>query len=60
MYKTTVACKQKENKSIKAGRKLLQQLLTASMAGRKIDMQEILQHELSNLPLSLAKVHTVM
>ena len=41
---------------IKADRKLLQRLLTASMAGRQIKMDEVLQHELSSLPLSLARI----
>lgn len=53
---------QNENKVIKADRKLLQLLLTASLAGRKIDMHDILQHELSNahVPLSLAKMNGVL
>ena len=48
-----------ENKMrmIKADRRLLQQLLTASLAGRKVDLNEVLQHELSSIPLSLAKVN---
>ena len=50
MYQTTVPGKQNEQKVIKADRKLLQRLLTASMAGRQIKMDKILQHELSSLP----------
>ena len=57
MYQTKVQGKQDEQKVIKADRKLLQRLLTASMAGRQIKMDEVLQHELSSLPLSLAKIH---
>ena len=54
------AGKQNEKKTIKADRRLLQQLLTASLAGRKIDLNEVLQHELSSIPLSLAKVNGEM
>ena len=50
------AGKQNEKKTINADRRLLQQLLTASLAGRKIDLNKVLQHELSSIPLSLAKV----
>lgn len=57
MYKTTVTNKQNDKQTIKADRRLLQRLLTASLAGRKIDMQEILQHELSGIPLALAKMN---
>ena len=60
LYKTSVTNMQNENKVIKADRKLLQRLLTASLAGRKIDMHDILQHELSNVPLSLAKMNGVL
>ena len=57
LYQTTLPVKQSEQKVIKADRKLLQHLLTASMAGRKISMDKVLQHELSSLPLSLAKLN---
>ena len=57
LYKMTFAGKQNEKKTIKADRRLLQQLLTASLAGRKVDLNEVLQHELSSIPLSLAKVN---
>ena len=57
MYQTKVQGKQDEQKVIKAHQKLLQRLLTASMAGRQIKMDEVLQHELSSLPLSLAKIN---
>ena len=53
MYQTTVPGKQNEQKVIKADRRLLQRLLT----GRQIKMNEILQHELSSLPLSLARMN---
>ena len=57
LYKMTFAGKQNEKTTIKADRRLLQQLLTASLAGRKVDLNEVLQHELSSIPLSLAKVN---
>ena len=56
-YQTKVKGKQDEQKVIKADRKLLQRLLTASMAARQIKMDEVLQHELSSLPLSLARIN---
>ena len=58
LYKTTVVTKQKETKitCIKADRKLIQQLLNASAAGRKVKMQKVPPHELSQAPLSLAKI----
>ena len=57
LYKMTFAGKQNEKKTIKAERRLLQLLLTASLAGRKVDLNEVLQHKLSSIPLSLAKVN---
>ena len=53
LYKMTFAGKQNEQKKIKADRRLLQQLLTTSLAGRKIDLNKVL----SSIPLSLAKVN---
>ena len=60
LYKMTLAGKQNKKKTIKAGRRLLQQLLTASFAGRKVDLNEVLQHELSSIPVSLAKANDDM
>ena len=57
MYNATVKTTQNEKKVIKADRKLLQRLLTASLAGRRIDIHDILQHKLSNALLSLAKIN---
>ena len=56
LYDTPVTLKN-EKKVINADRKLLQHLLTASLAGRNIDMHDILKHELYNVYLSLAKVN---
>ena len=60
MYKTVVSQGTTEVKQIKADRKLLQQLFSASLSGRKIEMQNVLQHELSPLPLSLVSTDGTM
>ena len=54
LYKTTITNKRNEKKTLKADRKLIQQLFNASRAARKIQMQGILTHELSTVPPSLA------
>ena len=56
LYKTTVSTKQHEMKSVKADRKLIQRLLNAVTAGRPVEMDSIMKHELSTVPLSIAKV----
>ena len=56
MNKTTVSTKQREMQSVKAGRKLIQQLLSAVTAGRPVEMDSIMKHELSTVPLSIVKV----
>lgn len=43
--------------AVKADRNVLQRLLTASDAGRSIDMEKILQHELMPVPISLAAIN---
>ena len=55
LYKAKVITKRSEAKTIKADRKLIQKLLNASQAGRQVEMEEVLKHELSVLPLSLVK-----
>lgn len=52
---TAISTQQSTQKSIKADRKLLQRLLTAVTAGRSVEMDSIVKHELSPVPLSLAK-----
>lgn len=54
LYKAKVITKQKEQKTIKADRKLLQRLLNSVSAGRTVDMTAVLKHELCPVPLSLA------
>ena len=60
LYKTRVVTQKSENKTVKADRKLIQKLLNASQAGRNIEMERILSHELSILPLSLVKTNGQM
>ena len=40
--------------TLKADRTILQQLVTAFQAGRKVDLHHVLQHELMNIPISIA------
>ena len=61
MYQTKItSSKQNITKSVKADRKLIQRLLNASMAGRDINMEDILKYELSNYPLSLVKTNGML
>ena len=55
LYKATVATKHNVQKTVKADRKHLQRLLNSFTAGRTVEMGSILKHELSPVPLSLAK-----
>lgn len=43
-----------KQKTVKADRNLFQRLLVSKQAGREVDLKEILSHELSPVPLSLA------
>ena len=56
LYKATVSTKQPEIKSVKADRKLIQRLLNAVTAGRPVEMDSFMKHELSTVPLSIAEV----
>ena len=40
--------------TLKADRTILQRLVTAFQAGRKVDLHHVLQHELMNIPISIA------
>ena len=40
--------------TVKANRTILQRLVTAFQAGRKVDLHHVLQHELMNIPISIA------
>jgi hypothetical protein len=47
-------------KVINADRSLLYRLVTAYEAGRQVDMQTILQHELMPVPVSLAEMNQTL
>ena len=55
LYKTNISSKMNVQKTIKADRKLLQRLLNAVTSGRTVQMGDILKHELSPIPLSVAQ-----
>ena len=55
LYKATVSTKHNVQKTVKGDRRHLQRLLNAVTAGRTVEMGRILKHELSPIPLSLAK-----
>ena len=40
--------------TLKADRMILQRLVSSFQAGRKVDLQHVLQHELMNIPISIA------
>ena len=44
---------------LKADRTILQQLVAAFQAGRKVDIHHVLQHELMNIPISIANCDAV-
>ncbi|MES9879848.1 MAG: hypothetical protein ABW185_03105, partial [Sedimenticola sp.] len=56
LYHCSTVNQKQEKKVVKADRKLIQKLLTVAQAGRNVKMDEILKHELSPVPLSLAKL----
>ena len=51
----STAGKLSEKKLLKADRRLLQRLFNAASSGRSVQTADILKHELSPVPLSLAK-----
>ena len=53
LYEVVKVSKGKEN-TIKVDRNILQRLITAYRAGRDVNLENILQHELMTIPLSLA------
>ncbi|KAH3815503.1 hypothetical protein DPMN_144027 [Dreissena polymorpha] len=55
LYKQTVSEKQKVTKMFKADRKLMQRLFNAANSGRAVETASVLEHELSDVPLSFAK-----
>ena len=55
LYQMSTAGKLSEKKLLKADRRLLQRLFNAASSGRSVQTADILKHELSPVPLSLAK-----
>ena len=53
LYVAQKETKSKESTTIKADRNILQRLITAYDAGRKVDLHNILQHELMSVPIAL-------
>lgn len=53
LYEVAPVSKNKQ-KAVKADRTILQRLLTAYKAGRKVNLEQILKHELMIVPLALA------
>ena len=54
LYEVTKGKKNDKNAVVKADRKVLLRLITAYEAGRPADLDNILSHELMNVPLALA------
>ena len=52
LYEVVQPSKGKQN-SIKVDRNILQRLITAYWAGREVNLENMLQHELMTVPLSL-------
>ncbi|WAR24223.1 P52K-like protein [Mya arenaria] len=59
LYQVPVKAKQ-TTQIIKADRRLMQRLFNAANAGRTVEIASVLKHELSPVPLSLAKVGGIM
>jgi len=55
LYKAKVSATQNVEKTIKADRKLLQRLLNVIIAGRTVEMVNLLKYELSPFPHLVAK-----
>ena len=56
LYNCHIVSHKDEKKVIKADRRLIQQLLNTAQAGRNINMEDVLRHVLSPIPLSLASI----
>ena len=60
LYRANITNKNNDKKTLKADRRLIQQLFNASRAGRIVNMKDILTHELLQVPPSLGKVNGKM
>ena len=56
LYEVVPPFKSKQN-TIKVDRNILQRLITAYKAGCKVNLEDVLKHELMTVPLSLAKTN---
>lgn len=54
MYKVEVKTKPGQTKTVKADRKMMKRLFSAAHSGRNVNVKQLVQHELSPVPLSLA------
>ncbi len=57
LYKVKVGAKVSAEKVVKADRGVMQRLIVAYEAGRKVDLRNILKHELLPVPLALAEMN---
>ena len=61
MYKVKVTVQKDKVVEVKAERDIFRRLLIASDSGRNVNLENILKHELSPVPLALAKTdHTLL
>lgn len=60
LYKLMTSNKKQATKLIKADRKLLQRLCNSASSGHSVQMAEVLWHEISPVPLSLATLNGAM
>ena len=56
LYEVVPPFKSKQN-TIKVDRNILQSLITAYKAGRKVNLEDVLKHEFMTVPLLLAKTN---
>ena len=57
LYKVKVGSKGSAEKVVKADRGIMQRLIVAYEAGRKVDLGSILKHDLLPVPLALAEMN---
>ncbi|KAG1713911.1 Lactosylceramide 1,3-N-acetyl-beta-D-glucosaminyltransferase [Nymphon striatum] len=57
LINSTKSTQKAKDATLKADRNILQRLITAYQAGRKVDFDMVLQHELLNVPISLAQTN---
>ncbi|KAG1649705.1 UPF0764 protein C16orf89 [Nymphon striatum] len=60
LYNVKESTQKAKDATLKADRNILQRLITAYQAGRKVDLDMVLQHELLNVPISLAQTNRAL